>query len=86
MNGEIGSATDDLTKAIHAFAHFSLIYSHGHLLFCDLQGIIRKFWSLFSEKILILLGAYDFNGKMCLIDPQAHTFVLYSPLGTCLQI
>lgn len=87
-NGEIGDATDDLTKAIHAFAHFSLIYSHGHLLFCDLQGIIHTFWSLCSENVLILLGAYDFNGKMCLIDPQAHTFVLYKyiPSATCLQI
>ncbi|EDR15925.1 uncharacterized protein LACBIDRAFT_301407 [Laccaria bicolor S238N-H82] len=58
-NDEIGNAMDDLTKAIHAFAHFLLIYSHSHLLFCDLRG------------------AYDFNGKMCLFNPQAHTFVLY---------
>ncbi|KAF8625620.1 hypothetical protein AX17_006805 [Amanita inopinata Kibby_2008] len=34
----IGDASDDITKAIHAFAHFSLLYSHGHILFCDLQG------------------------------------------------
>ncbi|KAF8341800.1 kinase-like domain-containing protein, partial [Amanita rubescens] len=37
-NNEAGPATDDITKAIHAFAHFSLVYSHEHLVFCDLQG------------------------------------------------
>ncbi len=37
-NDEVGPATDDISKAIHAFAHFSLVYSHGHLVFCDLQG------------------------------------------------
>ncbi|KAF8694630.1 hypothetical protein AX14_001999 [Amanita brunnescens Koide BX004] len=37
-NDEVGPATDDITKAIHAFAHFSLIYSYEHLVFCDLQG------------------------------------------------
>ena len=30
---------DPMTKAIHAFAHFSYVYSRGFLLFCDLQGI-----------------------------------------------
>lgn len=39
-NDEIGSApVDDLTKAVHAFAHFSLLYSQEHILFCDLQGV-----------------------------------------------
>lgn len=37
-HNEVGPATDDITKAIHAFAHFSLVYSHEHLVFCDLQG------------------------------------------------
>ncbi|KAF8168900.1 hypothetical protein BJ912DRAFT_862426, partial [Pholiota molesta] len=38
-NGEIGIPQDDITKAIHAFAHFSVVYSHSGLLFCDLQGM-----------------------------------------------
>ncbi|KAF8182020.1 kinase-like domain-containing protein [Pholiota molesta] len=37
-NGEIGIPQDDITKAMHAFAHFSVVYSHSNLLFCDLQG------------------------------------------------
>ena len=37
---EVGDAPDGMTKAIHAFAHWSLLYSRGHILFCDLQGII----------------------------------------------
>lgn len=37
---DIGDAPDNMTKAVHAFAHWSLIYSRGHILFCDLQGII----------------------------------------------
>jgi len=37
-NGEVGHAEDNLTKGIHAFVHFSLLYSHGHMVFCDLQG------------------------------------------------
>jgi hypothetical protein len=28
-----------ISKVIHAFAHFSLGYSKGHLLLCDLQGL-----------------------------------------------
>lgn len=40
-NDDIGSApVDDLTKAVHAFAHFSLLYSQDHILFCDLQGAL----------------------------------------------
>ena len=37
-SSEIGKATDDLTKVIHAFAHFMLIYTSGSLLLSDLQG------------------------------------------------
>lgn len=37
-NGTIGPAEDHLTKAIHAFVHFSLIYSGNDVLICDLQG------------------------------------------------
>ena len=38
-NGSVGPANDDLTKAIHAFVHFSLVVSKESLLFCDLQGL-----------------------------------------------
>ena len=37
-NDNAGTTPDDLTKAIHAFAHYSLLYSQQHILFCDLQG------------------------------------------------
>lgn len=37
-NGSIGDASDHMTKAVHAFAHFSVVYSQSSILFCDLQG------------------------------------------------
>ncbi len=37
-NDEPGPAGDDMTKAVHAFAHFVMLYSHEHVVFCDLQG------------------------------------------------
>ena len=36
-NGGIGAADDHLTNAIHAFAHFSLVYSGNDVLICDLH-------------------------------------------------
>jgi Alpha-kinase family len=42
-NDSIGDANDHLTKAVHAFAHFSVIYSHSNILFCDLQGQLHIF-------------------------------------------
>jgi hypothetical protein len=39
-NDDIGDARDDTTQAVHAFAHFSLLYSGKHMLFCDLQGTV----------------------------------------------
>ncbi|KAF9523979.1 hypothetical protein CPB83DRAFT_774637 [Crepidotus variabilis] len=41
-NGEVGPANNDMTKAIHAFAHFSAIYSQKMIVFCDLQGELQK--------------------------------------------
>ena len=38
-NGELGDATDHITQAIHAFAHFSVVYSTENIVFCDLQGV-----------------------------------------------
>jgi Alpha-kinase family len=37
-NDNIGDALDHMTKGIHAFAHFSVVYSHNNILLCDLQG------------------------------------------------
>ena len=42
-NDDIGDASDDITKAVHAFAHFSLLYSQEHILFCDLQGVSQSY-------------------------------------------
>jgi Alpha-kinase family len=36
-NDEIRDAGNRLTQAIHAFAHFSVVYPDRNLLFCDLQ-------------------------------------------------
>ena len=37
-NDNLGPANNNLTRAIHAFVHFSWVYSRGQLLFCDMQG------------------------------------------------
>jgi hypothetical protein len=39
-NDSIGDAEDDMTTAIHAFAHFLVLYSSQELVFCDLQGTL----------------------------------------------
>ncbi|KAG6835988.1 hypothetical protein H0H93_012470 [Arthromyces matolae] len=39
-NDNFGDASDDMTKAIHAFVHFSMLYSQESILFCDLQGTL----------------------------------------------
>ena len=72
-NGDIGLASDHMTKAIHAFAHFSAVYTQNNLLICDLQGMHIP--NLPSKIILMnskLVGALDKRGTMCLIDPQSH--------------
>ncbi len=38
-----GSASDNLTWAIHAFVHFAWVYSREQILFCDMQGTSRKY-------------------------------------------
>jgi hypothetical protein len=55
--GDQPSPGDLLTLLIHSFAHFSLYYTQGTLVFMDLQGLRDK------------------QGKMCLFDVQAHTYV-----------
>ena len=39
-NDLFGEASDDMTRAIHAFVHFSVAYSDNSILFCDLQGTL----------------------------------------------
>ncbi|RXW23240.1 hypothetical protein EST38_g2614 [Candolleomyces aberdarensis] len=41
-NDVVGEATTAHHEAIHAFAHFSYLYSQGYLVFCDLQGMLDK--------------------------------------------
>ncbi|KAF9530864.1 kinase-like domain-containing protein, partial [Crepidotus variabilis] len=52
-NGEIGKADNDITKTVHAFAHFSLLYSDHEVLICDLQGLKDKHgvWCLFDPQV-----------------------------------
>ena len=47
----LGSASDNLTWAIHAFVHFAWIYSREQILFCDMQGMTRKYKE--RDKLLI---------------------------------
>lgn len=87
---DVGDAPDSMTKAIHAFAHWSLLYSRGHVLFCDLQGnhhhilllvLVLLSSSSLERKLklrLCLTGACDLKGVMCLFDPQSHTCVCSS--------
>ncbi|KAF8952860.1 hypothetical protein BDZ97DRAFT_1909005 [Flammula alnicola] len=39
-NDEFGDANDHLTKAIHAFSHFTAVYTQKNIVLCDLQGEI----------------------------------------------
>ncbi|PPQ79723.1 hypothetical protein CVT26_016028 [Gymnopilus dilepis] len=48
-NDEFGEAHDHLTKAIHAFTHFTAVYTHESLVLCDLQGLYD------SQKIMCLI-------------------------------
>jgi hypothetical protein len=72
-NGEIGHAEDDITKTIHAFLHFSLLYSQKNVLFCDLQGDYQFFQLVILMLLNDLLGMMDKHGVWCLFDPQSHT-------------
>jgi hypothetical protein len=38
--GNTPAKSDTLTMAIHAFAHFVVVYSANHLVLCDLQGFL----------------------------------------------
>jgi hypothetical protein len=48
---QLAQATDHITRAIHAFAHFSVVYSRKNNIFCDLQGSVppSKFYVISDE-------------------------------------
>ncbi|KAF8445061.1 hypothetical protein L210DRAFT_3394110, partial [Boletus edulis BED1] len=68
-SSEIGKATDDLTKAVHAFAHFMLIYTSGFLLLSDLQGLFdaRRVMCLFDPQghTYVSTGSVAATGYHC---------------------
>jgi len=72
-NDELGPAKNLMTQAVHAFVHFAWIYSYKQLVFCDMQGLST--FQCFGQFLIVILGTCDENKKMCLIDPQAHTYV-----------
>ncbi|KAJ2919644.1 hypothetical protein MD484_g837, partial [Candolleomyces efflorescens] len=37
-NNGMNTPSSNIMRAVHAFTHFSWIYSRGHIVFCDLQG------------------------------------------------
>ena len=53
-NDQIGTAEDHMTQAIHAFAHFSTIYSQKNLLLCDLQGMSMVYLSSYRGPLTFL--------------------------------
>jgi hypothetical protein len=71
-NDDVCDAHDDLSKAIHTFAHFSLQYTHGHLVLCDLQGVPND---LIAFQTDCFVGLFDRNKVMHLVDPQCHMCV-----------
>lgn len=75
-NDEFRDADDHLTKAVYAFAHFTVaVYNQQNTILCDFQGEI---WRL-SESLMFntFLGhsIFDYDKVMCLIDPQEHMYV-----------
>jgi len=88
-NGTLGPATDDMSKAIHAFVHWSLVVSDNTLLFCDLQGGLwhRVYLHPSSEESNeFITGSLDMKGVLCLIDPQGHTYVHSSRMSLTVSI
>ena len=73
-NDDCGAAparNDLLTMAIHAFAHFVVVYSKEAFLLCDLQGKTKQF--LFITASQHPPGRFDKDRVMCLFDPQNHS-------------
>ncbi|KIM49865.1 hypothetical protein M413DRAFT_408231 [Hebeloma cylindrosporum] len=66
-NDSIGPANDDMTKAIHAFAHFSAIYSSRRLLLCDLQG--KPYVSPHLSEMTLYL---NFSSCGCRTQPSVY--------------
>jgi hypothetical protein len=76
--------TTSTAQAVHAFAHFSYVYSGKHILFTDLQGR-AKYISLFTNRTDTREGIFDPSMKAyCLFDFQCHrypNFLSPSPLS-----
>jgi len=45
-NENFRNTCDNLTRAIHPFVHFSMVYSNRYILFCDMQGELLIFHSI----------------------------------------
>ncbi|KAG9316858.1 hypothetical protein JVU11DRAFT_2930 [Chiua virens] len=90
-NSKIGKATDDLTKAVHAFAHFMLIYMSGFLLLSNLQGLFdaqhvmcfkhegkpKLYWD--GGKTAITHFASSISPKVKVTEPDSESVVPTKP-------
>ena len=56
------NADDHLTKSIHAFSHFTAIYTHKNLVLCDLQGKIHP--TMISNCLAIVSCSIIFKVSM----------------------
>ncbi len=68
---------DPMTALLHAYTHFTYIYTNHQLLICDLQGklpVTSDYTGIIKRN---LLGLFDKNKALCLFDPQAHMSVLF---------
>lgn len=78
-NGTIGDADDHMTRAIHSFAHFSVLYSQESLLFCDLQSEISFFFLYRLCRAYTALRSFWCKGRhVPHWSPVAHVSCLLS--------
>ncbi|KAF8811841.1 hypothetical protein BYT27DRAFT_7208146 [Phlegmacium glaucopus] len=64
-NDEFGDADDHLTKAIHAFSHFTAVYTQKNIILCDLQGMFDR------DKVMCLI---DPQGHTATRDNSCHEY------------
>lgn len=79
-NDEIGPVDNIMTMAIHAFAHFTMVFTKEYMVFCDLQGMCTSNYCELYESDEPSAGTLDKSRVMCLIDPQAHTYTVFNPI------
>ena len=75
-NHNVGAPPVDMTTAIHAFAHFTVVWTWEHLVLCDLQGMLLCAYCWTWLTMLRFSEMFDSNEIMCLTDLQSHTYVL----------